>query len=152
MTSSSGHRFVLSIVLFLAVLAGCGGGGSSDAPTKAAFIKQADAICKQADDEQTKALEEAAEKGSLEKMSSAEQLDLAVELGLPPIQKEVDELGELTPPSGDESKVEAFVDSIEAATKKAEADPSLLSAGTGPYGKADQLGKSYGFKACAESS
>jgi hypothetical protein len=139
------------ILLTLAVLAGCGGGGS-DTPTKAAFVKQADAVCKQADDEQTKGLEEAAKQGSLNKMSSAEQLDLAVEVGLPPIQKEAEELGELTPPAGDEGEVEAFVKSIEEATKKAEADPSLLNGGSGPFKKADQMGKSYGFEACAESS
>jgi hypothetical protein len=138
--------------LALAVLAGCGSSGASDAPTKAAFIKQADAICKEADAEQTKALEELAKKGSLEKMSDAEQLDLAVEFGLPPIQKEEAKLGELTPPAGDEGEVKAFVKSIEEATKKAEADPSLLTAGAGPYKQADKLGKSYGFKDCAESS
>jgi hypothetical protein len=153
MNTLSRHGIALLLALAVAVPAGCGSSGGSDAPTKAAFIKQADAICKKADDEQAKALEELAnKKGSLEKLSNAEQLDLAVELGLPPIQKEVDDLEELTPPSGDESKVGAFVESIEEATKRAEADPSLLSAGTGPYGKADQLGKSYGFKACAESS
>ena len=141
------------IVLASAVLAGCGGGGDSDTPTKAAFIKQADAVCKQADEEQTEALEKlAAKKGSLAKLSTAEQQNLAVELGLPPVQKEAEELTELTPPSGDESKVEAFIGAIEEASKKAEADPSLLTAGAGPFGKADQLGKSYGFEACAESS
>jgi hypothetical protein len=140
------------LFLALAVLAGCGGGGGSDTPTKAAFIKRADAICKQADDEQTKALEEAAKKGSLGKLSSAEQLNLAVKLGLPPIQKEAGELGELTPPSGDESEVKAFVEAIEEAAKKAEADPSLLSGNAGAFNKADQMGESYGFEDCAESS
>jgi len=146
-------QVALLLALALAVPAGCGSSGGSDAPTKAAFIKQADAICKKADDEQTKALEELANnKGSLEKLSSAEQLDLAVELGLPPIQKEGEKLGELTPPAGDEGQVEAFVETIEEATKKAEADPSLLTSGAGPFEKADKLGKSYGFKACSESS
>jgi hypothetical protein len=141
------------IVLALALLAGCGSGGGSDTPTKTAFIKEADAICKHADDEQTKALEGVVKsKGSLANMSIAEQQELAVEVGLPPVQQEAEELGDLTPPAGDESEVEAFVKSIEEGTKKAEANPALLNAGAGPLKKADEMGKSYGFGDCAEVS
>lgn len=145
----------LSIALFALAAGGCGGNSDSTAaaPTKAAFIKQADAICAKADKEQEASLRSYAKTHPLGELSAGKQLEAAVRLGLPPLKQEATELGELTPPTGNEKQVERVVKEIEGALTKAESDPKLLvSSNTTPFNKPDKIAKEYGFHACSDSS
>lgn len=143
----------IALILSIVALAGCGGGGDEPAPTKAAFIKEAEVICKKTDEKQLKALEQFAKTRPFDKMSSAEQLKVAIKVGFPPIEEEADELGSLTPPEGDEAKIEAIVEGIEEALEKGRKNPVLMKTeATTPFNKADELGTRYGFDECADTS
>lgn len=138
------------------VVAGCGSsaGGSdseSSAPTKAEFIVKADAICERTDQAQA-----AAEQAFLKKNPEADssprwQEKVVLVVGLPPIEVAAEELGDLTPPVGDEAKIQAIVSGMEGALKEAQADPSsMLKQGSpGPFANVFKLARDYGFKACA---
>jgi hypothetical protein len=152
--------FQMLLVLAVAltgVASGCGRGddgsdsSSADALPKAVFIKRADAICEKADKVQEAGLQRALAKaeGSLAK---AEEDKLVSSVGLPPIQTEAEELAELGAPSGDEEKVEAIVEGIEAAIEKAGENPHSVTGKAGnPFNQVDELARAYGFKVCSEA-
>jgi hypothetical protein len=136
-------------------VSGCGDSSRSSAedaagPPKAAFIKSADAICQKADSKQKKAQIVFSEEHP-ETPTNALEEELALVGGLPPVQEEAEEIGKLTPPSGDEERVEAIVKGLEEAVAEAEAKPSLLLKGRspGPFSEVTKLAREYGFNACA---
>jgi hypothetical protein len=147
----------LAIIIPAMVLALVAVGCSSDtsattdhAPTRAAFIKRADAVCERTDGEQKKgqiAFSEEHPKNSTKPLEE----EAVLTVGLPPVLEEAEELGELTPPQGDEARVEAIVKGLEEAVKKAEAKPSVLlrEGSSGPFAEVFKLAREYGFKACA---
>jgi hypothetical protein len=151
-------KSVLAIVGSSLLLAGCGSGSGSEssigndsssqkvaAPiTKATFIKQADAICAKADSVQRQAVEA----HSKSRTSEAEEEELLRKFGLPPIQAEAEELGDLEAPAGDQAKVNLIVKGIKAAVVKAEADPASVLTSTGPFAGVEKLAGEYGFKVC----
>jgi hypothetical protein len=132
---------------------GCGGGGDN-APTKAAFVKQADGICKKnnkALDQQAHAFFKEEGIGSNEEPTKEQSLKFANEILIPNVEKQVDGVDELTPPKGDEDKVQAVTDSANEAIDKAKQDPtSLFSNKTDPFAKANKLATDYGLKVCGQ--
>jgi hypothetical protein len=119
-----------------ALLLGCGGSGGSGL-SKAEFTKQADAICKQA---QQEASEEAL-KGSIKGVAVVVATLL---------NKEADEIAALDGPSEDAEQIEAIVGS---ARKTAEA---LEAKGEYPEAKAslveaEKLAAAYGLDECLAS-
>jgi hypothetical protein len=135
------------------VASGCGGSGATtaSAPTKAAFIRSADAICENADRKQKRGQIAFSEEhpGGISKRPVEENAVLTV--GLPPVREEAEELGKLAAPRGDEAKIEAIVKGLGSAVKKAEAEPSVLleENSSGPFAEVFKLAREYGFKACA---
>jgi hypothetical protein len=143
----------LSLLVFLAAgLLGCGGDSdTSDAPTKVVYITRADAICRKADSKQEDGLHAYAKKHEIATLSTAQQEDLIVAVGIPPLRTEVEELGELTPPDGDE-EAEAIITEMEEAVAKAEEDPnSMTNEASSPFVKVDQRAAKYGFKDCSDA-
>jgi hypothetical protein len=136
-------------------LVGCGGGGGDDTTaslTKAAMIKQGDAICiKTSSDLSQRYAAFAKEKSSgAAGLSQEASLELGTEVFLPAVQAEIDRLRELSPPSDGADEVEAFLDAAEEGVEEGEAEPKALL-GDGdqyPFTKADELAQAYGFKAC----
>lgn len=147
----------LAALLALAVLvAGCGGGDeTTDSATvtltKTEFIKQGDAICKEANEEnETEAEEFAEENGFTLEKASKDQLEEAVaEVLAPSLNQQAKELDALGAPEGDEDKVEAIVVALEDATDEIEDDPSLVFEEK-TLEKPNQLAKAYGFKVCGQ--
>jgi hypothetical protein len=149
-----------------AVAAGCGGGGDStssgesssdsgSAPTKAAFIKQADAVCKAADDELNVELEAfATENGITQKKqpTKAQQIQGYEDVVLPNIKQQGAELGGMTPPEGDEDTVGEIVDALDEGVEDAEADPEQLVEGKNPLAGASSKARAYGLKVCGSES
>lgn len=143
------------LVALAALVAGCGGGDETTDETvtltKAEFIKQGDAICKEANEENETEAEEFAEENdfTLEK-ASEEQLEEAVaEVLGPSLNKQVEELDALGAPKGDEEQVEEIVVSLEDAAGEIEDDPSLVFEEK-ILEKPSKLASSYGFKVCGE--
>lgn len=155
-------RFIFPTVAVIVLISGCGGSssgsGSSDsgkdeasAPTKAEFLRSAEAICVQTDKVQDSELEDFRNKYP-EADSSAEWNEKAVAAaGLPPVLDEAERLDGLTPPSGDEKEIEAIVVGLEEAVQEGMADPGtmLKKDSAGPFTGVVGLARGYGFKACA---
>jgi hypothetical protein len=131
---------IMALMVALAA-AGCGGSGTPDPLKKSEFIAQADAICRTANSERTKAMREAAS-------SESEATELVTETALPPIQKMTEELSGLGPPVGDQKEVQAIISAFEQGIKKIEADPTNLHSVVHAFDKADELSEAYGLVDC----
>lgn len=138
--------FLVALVLALGI-AGCGsdGGSTTASPTKAEFIKQADAICRAADEAQLPALAKAEKQASGE--SNAARTAVMLMAGLEPIEKEAKEIAALAVPEGDGDQLEAIVDGIESAVEEVEAKGSK---GSSAFVTVNRLSAQYGFRACSE--
>ena len=123
-------------------------GSTGEAPTKAVFIKEADKIC--TDDENELNQEITAflkENGVAEKEPSEDQqVELFHSLILPNIAKQAEEIAALTPPEGDESTIEDLTDTLEEEVAEAEEEDGLPAEDT-LKGATDKA-KAYGFKSC----
>jgi hypothetical protein len=145
-----------ALVALAALIAGCGGGDETTdsatvALTKAEFIKQGDAICKEAsEDNEAEAEEYAEENGFALEKASKEQLEEAVaEVLVPSLNQEAEELDALGAPEGDEEKVEEIVVALEDATGEIEDDQSLIFEEE-TLEEPQQLAEDYGFKVCGQ--
>ena len=118
---------LVAVLALAAVAAGCGGGGSSssgssttsgsgsgnsggEAPTKAVFIKEADKVCGEAEDELVEEVKDFAKENgiSLEggEPSEAQQAELFKVVVLPNIGRQAEEIAALTPPEGEAGTIE----------------------------------------------
>lgn len=164
------RKLVLALfaVLALAVVAaGCGGGGSSSsstsstsdngstdssggAPTKAVFIKEADAICGEDETELVKEVEAfAKEKGveiGKEEPSKDLQAELFREVILPNIGRQAEGIAALTPPEGEEETVEDLTDTLSEEVAEAEEESGVPANDT--LAGATKKAKAYGLKVC----
>lgn len=164
----SKRRLVLAMFALLAVaavVAGCGGGGSStgsttggsteaeseggSAPTKAAFIKEGDKVCTEAENELTEEITTFAKEHNIPieegEPNKSQQTELFQEVVLPNIARQGEELAALTPPEGDEGTIEDLTETLESEVAEAEEkggiDNSALAGAT-------KQAKAYGFKSC----
>jgi hypothetical protein len=150
-----GKRIVSASIGALAIGAmalGCGSSASGDAPTKAQFVRQGNAICARAEDERNKSLAAAVRHSqSNAPGGSAPSVDLerlTTDVAVPKIQETIDELGGLDPPAGEEAEIDAILGNLEAAVETSEADPDRFVAGTA-FLKANKAATAYGLTACA---
>jgi hypothetical protein len=151
------------------LVAGCGGGGSSSgstsggsttggsteadsggaAPTKAAFIKEGDKVCREAEAELTEEVKEFAKQHDIpignEEPNEAQQTELFQQVILPNIAEQGEELAALTPPEGDEATIEELTDTLEEEVTEAEEEGGL---GEEALAGASKQAKAYGFKSC----
>ncbi len=163
-------RFI-ALLLVLAALtlfaAGCGGSGDSSgaapggetskaaklaisAAGKNAFLKEADAICEATDATQKTAASAFAKKHPQAEKKKGAAGRLLIEVGLPPVVKEVEELGQLTPPPGDEAAYGKIIAGIEAAITATEAEPEAVAFGKAlPFAAVEKEAAAYGFEACS---
>lgn len=174
------RRLVLPVLLVLAIaliVAGCGGdstsGGSSDAASvgdtaagvgslsKAAFVKQADAACAKGRKEveakfaaylKKEKIEGIGASGESQAEAEARKADVVTTIGVPAYEKQIDEIGGLAPPAGDEATIEEFVEAAEEGLEKVEEEPAAVFDGKSKaFARADKIGQEYGFKVCANS-
>jgi hypothetical protein len=166
------RKLALALFALLAlavVAAGCGGGGSSsgssstsstsdngstdssgEAPTKAVFIKEADAICGEDEAELVKEVESfAKEKGveiGKEEPSKDLQAELFREVILPNIGRQAEGIAALTPPEGEEETVEDLTDTLSEEVAEAEEESGVPANDT--LAGATKKAKAYGLKVC----
>jgi hypothetical protein len=146
-----------------AAVAGCGGGGDSTsgggesseasgpAPTKAAFVKEADGICRAADNELNEEVESYAEENGItlgKEPTKAQQEEIYKEVVLPNVGRQGEEIDALTPPEGDEDTVGEIVDALDEGVEEGEEDPGQLVEGKSPLADASSKATAYGMKVC----
>jgi hypothetical protein len=139
------------LILFALMLCSCGSGDSSasEAPSKAAFVKWAAAICEELKQEFSKKLRVyvRTHPGSLNIHPEIARDRLIMALDRPLIEEEAEKLAALPAPQGDEEEIAAIVKAIEAGVKKAMANPTATILGT--YRPANKLLEGYELRECA---
>jgi hypothetical protein len=155
-----------AVAATLVVVAGCGSsddsttdGGDTDATTasltKAEFVEQGNAICSDGNEEIESGIEEFAEENGLsgnDQPTEAQVEELATDILIPSIAKQVEGLRNLGVPSGEEKEVEAFLDKAASAVEKVEADTSLLTdeEGGSPFASVNREAAALGLTTCGE--
>lgn len=147
---------LITAVLALALLGGCGGGDDAtteaETLTKAEFIAQANAICTKAEKKRNASVaaaiksQEAKEKEEINLGDQATIEELMVAGVLPVARQMTEELAALGPP---DAKAAAIVDAYEATVEGTDADPGrFMRRGMDPLGKARVLAVKYGLEVC----
>jgi hypothetical protein len=130
------------------IVAGCG--GDSAPLTKAAFVEQANSICKQGRRELAAALKEAGSEnaqGSGSSSSDAEIEAVVTAVAMPQVQGMIEELSDLNPPKRDRKQVAAVVAGFEEGVEKSEANPGSALDGSA-FIVADERAEAYGLTEC----
>lgn len=142
---------ILLLVSAVALIAvpGCGG-GDSDAPTKAAFVKQAEKICETAKDKEIKAFAVSMNKSQQRNLTGEAQARFVVNGAFQPIDGMVEELREIGAPDGDEEQVEEILEAFEGVVEEGRESPTSVFSSSAPYRSANKLAAAYGLKACSE--
>ena len=158
--------FVVAGMSVSLVAAGCGGDDDDDTTaattattgetgaaggeplSKQEFITEADRICAQGDKEINRAAGEVFQQG--QQPSPEEQEQFISDTVLPNTQAQIDGIGALTPPEGDEEGVSAILDAAQEAIDRGEEDPSALvqEGGEDPFAEATRLAGQYGLEKC----
>lgn len=144
-----GRLALLIGALVVVGASGCGS-GSSDAPTKAAFIKRADVICEQRKNEEIAAFSTYLAKSQKQNLSGQAQARFVIGGVFQPIEAMTGEIRDLGSPDGDEDQVNEIVEAFEDIVKEGRANPAKVFSAEAPYGSADKLAAAYGLKACSE--
>jgi hypothetical protein len=140
------------------LLSSCGGDSDTtstvDALTKSEFIRQADEICSETEKRQLFLVDEFQQKrraeGETQPPSSQDETEIVKEAGLPPLERQIEELSELPPPKTDSEQLAKYLQALEVAVKSAEKNPrSLLGRESDPFAKATSLASDFGFKVCS---
>ncbi len=129
------------------IAAGCGGAGQSETPSKQEFVAQANKICRKG---QAQIKQQAKRTFSGGKPSRAEQRKFIADTVVPSIQNQSNQISHLTPPQGDEGRVEAIVAAAKRTVHRVKRNPALAEAGSGakPYARFDRLARAYGLDTC----
>ncbi len=147
-----------ALVAVAALVTGCGGGDdTTDATvtlTKAEFIKQGDAICKEGNAEIEAGFEDFAEANDIpqnQEPSKTQGVEIVKSVIVPGVKQQAEEIRALGAPEGEEEQVEDLLDSLDAAVAEAEEDPeALFEENSDPFADANQQATDYGFEVCGE--
>jgi hypothetical protein len=151
-----GTRGVLTIGALLAVasIVGCGSGEdpstTTGAVSKAAFVKKADAICKQGIERmQRQIFAELRTKNGIRKPRPSEYEALVGKIIVPSVRTEIHQLRALEIPDGDEERVDAMIGALEEGLETAEDNPEAVAASSDVvFGIASRLAGEYGLTVC----
>ncbi len=143
-----------------------GGADSSDSqeiaetppPTKSTFIKQADAICSKGKREveselgsylEKEGIKEIGESGESPSETKAHEVEVIETIGIPALDRQLDELKALAAPSGDEAKVNAYLSAVEDGIERGAEEPqTLFRSADKIFAESDKLAGDVGFKVC----
>jgi len=136
------------------LVAGCGGDSDDETTvtlTKAEFIAQGDAICKDGEEEvEVEADAYAEENGIDTENPGPEDLEtVVVEVFVPSLQNQADEIRELGLPEGAEEEAEEVLTALDDAIAGLEEDPAAaFAAGSSPLQEASEKAAAFGFEEC----
>jgi hypothetical protein len=143
--------FIIIILALSAVAfggAGCGDSSEGSAVTKKEFTNRSNAICKEWQLHRTELAYKNAEKYGTESLTPAEK-EKTVSALLDYWDEAVENLNDLTAPSGEEAKVEALIAEMEAASDKLRQEPENRTIGkSDPFRKANAMADAYGLREC----
>jgi hypothetical protein len=143
--------FLIPCLIGAALLAGCGGGDDSSsteaALSKSAYVKQANAICKQSNDQ----IEAESKQEFGNQQPTQKQIEqFASNTAIPAVEDQLSQLRALPAPSGDEETVAAIYDAAQEGVDKAKKDPSIIAQDNpAAFAKANKLARDYGLDVCA---
>lgn len=115
--------------LFIASCGGDDASGSGDPLTKADFVKQANAICDEANEKIRKQIQ------------NVSILIATVNA----LETEIDEIGALTPPPGDEPRIEAMLGALQKSIDAIESKSQDIITANAELAKAEKIAKEYGL-------
>ena len=143
-----------SLVLTLGLLlSGCGGSDESDAETtetaaeplsKTEFTTEANAICAEGNAELESEVTTMSDEPSDEEIE-----EFAVDVFVPNLQGQHDDIAALGVPTGDEEDVQAILDSMQVGIDAVDEDPQTLLVSDDPFNEFYDLAEGYGLKDCA---
>jgi hypothetical protein len=153
--------------LLVAVLAvgGCGGSDdsssgaengsvitvSSGSLSKADFVRQADAICKEARRQYDDSFNEFAKTHKLGGSPGEWVGEVVDTILIPTYEKQIDQINALGAPSGDEKEVSSFLNALQKRLDSMHKTPTELGESLTPFEKPAALAKAYGLAGCAAS-
>lgn len=137
------------VILVALLIAGCGSddsGSETAGPlTRDEFIAQADQIC----EAESQAAEE--ELADYPEDPTEDEIRAAVtEIVVPSIDRQLESIGALEFPEGDEEEVGEILDQLREANDAVREDPLLVNSPVGPFEEASQLAADYGMLNCSE--
>ena len=148
------HRAVVPLLAAALAISACG--GDDGGPSKAEFIEEADAICRESEERS----QQIAAAGFRDPQNPTGEEVLAIIEKLLPIQREtIADVRELEMPEDDEDEINSILDRAEAATDEVAAirDPQQAMAAVqaadtpqDPFYEANQAAADYGFDECSE--
>lgn len=146
-----------AVAALVLTTAGCGGGSGDDSaassPSKAEFIKKADAICSQAAKQTAAEFAAYAKKNQLsegQKLKPSQYAEIGETILIPALKRQIAEIEALGAPEGDEDVITSFIAAVNEAIQKAEAEPKAAQSPEKLLAKADKLVANYGFKVCGQ--
>ncbi len=157
---------LISVLAVAAIAVGCGSDDSSDEASgssdgsgttttttsslsKAEFIKQADPVCKKANDEKYKKFQAFSEDQQTKKPpSEAELIETYV---VPTLEKQITAMDELGTPEGDSGELEEFRTELDSVLAEAKDTPTGEEVTAVPYEKLEKAANKYGFEYCGHA-
>jgi hypothetical protein len=153
-------------VALLLLAAGCGSGDSSATATgaettveagslsKGEFIKEANAICQQAQTQGIAELKAYTAENNIsdpDKLSDQQAGEVLSTVITPIYHEEIEEIGALGAPAADVKKVEAILKEMDTGLQKAKKDPFESLREDVILGEASELAATYGMSVCSAS-
>jgi hypothetical protein len=143
----------VALALAALVVAGCGGGSDSSTSTvsvsKAAFIKEADAVCKKGTERMQLAILDFLKQHNVKRPNKAQSEKLVGTTIVPSVQTELKELKKLDAPEGDEERVNAIISALEEGLEIAEDNPeAVVGSSDAVFGISGRLAGEYGAEVC----
>ena len=144
---------VVAVLAAAAFAVGCGDGGAdtSAADARADFIAEADQICTEASARINAEAEPLQQRAGSKVATGTEVTDFFKQVTIPELERMYKQIGELTPPPGDEDQIEAILDAGEQAISAGKENPKSLAKPIGegnPFEEANGLAQDYGFAVC----
>lgn len=146
---------LLAAAAFFASLAlvGCGSGDDEDQPAslpKSQYAKKADAICSKTEGRQEKLVNQFGEQTKKNPETPSGTEELIIFAAVPPLELQAKELSQLPPPEEEAAKAKEYLHAFEKGIEATAQEPqALLVAEPGPFTKAEEAAKGFGFKVCS---
>jgi hypothetical protein len=137
------------LILALVGVTGCGSSGDSAtaALPQATFIKRAEAICEQAEQEEFKSTV-----AYTKEHPSSKEEEWVAPIFVPAVEEQLRQLKALGAPEGEESSIDSMLAELGTAIEVTKADPKkVLQPSTNPFEKYDKLAKKNGLVACSHA-
>lgn len=151
---------LFGVLAIAVVIAGCGSSSNEESTsslTKAEFIKQGDAICQKANDQNEGEFEAFAKENGISESKApteAQEEEIATGILLPSISGQLEGIRALGAPEGEEEQVNEILETVEGEVEEAEAEPAVLfeeeKGAESPFAEGNKMAREYGFKVCGQ--